>query len=222
MTDNAKNDARVIEKIAGFFNDSRWLRGYVRGKLRTDPAYRAVLEELQERPQPVLDIGCGLGLLSFYLREQGLQEPIMGVDCDAPKIKRATEIAAREYSGLDFGVCDAREVSAQYGAVVILDVLHYLEDASQRRLLEDIADKVPEGGVVIIRNAPKDGSLRYRLTYLEELFVRAVGWIRGGGVINFPTKDAVAAPFRARGFSEEIRPLWGRTPFNSYLFVFRR
>ncbi len=221
MTESSP-DARVIEKIAGFFQDSRWLQGYVRGKLRADPAYRAVLTELRRRPQPVLDIGCGLGLLSFYLREHGFAEPILGVDLDGSKIGRAAAIAAREYEGLRFSVCDAREVSPDFSAVVMLDVLHYLEDDSRRRLLEAIAAKASPGGLVLIRNATKDRSLRYALTYLEELFVRAIGWIPGGGIINFPTPDAVASAFRHGGFAEEIRPLWGRTPFSSHYFVFRR
>ena len=215
-------DRRVIEKIAGHFQGSRWLQGYVRGKLRTDPAYTAVLEELRRRPQPLLDIGCGLGLLSFFLREHGVTGPILGVDCDEPKIARAAGIAAREYSGLTFSVGDARNVSADFGAVVMLDVLHYLDDANQRRLLDDVAARVPPGGWAMIRNGIRDGGLRYRITYTEELFVRAIGWIKGEGVINFPTREAVAAAFRQGGFEEEIRPLWGRTPFNSHLFVFRR
>ncbi len=219
---NPESQKSIIEKIAGFFPHSRWLQGYVRGKLKSDPAYHAVLKEMQRSPRPMLDIGCGLGLLSFFLRENGVNERILGVDCDAPKIARASEIAAREYTGLEFSVCDARDVSPDFSAIVLLDVLHYLEDESQQRLLEDIAARIPPGGWALIRNAPKDASLRYRLTYLEELFVRGTGWIKGGGIINFPTIDAVAAPFRKAGFVEEIHPLWGGTPFNSYLFLFRR
>lgn len=212
----------VIEKIVGFFPESRWLQGYVRGKLRTDPAYPAVLERLQERPQPALDIGCGLGLLSFYLRELGYAEPVLGVDCDAKKIAKAAKIAAREYPGLSFAPTDAREVTPDYSAIIMLDVLHYLSGESQQELLTAVAERVPPGGIVIIRNAPNDGSWRYRLTYLEELFVRAIGWIGGGGIIHFPTVEEIAAPFRRCGFAEEIQPLWGGTPFNSYLFCFRK
>jgi 2-polyprenyl-3-methyl-5-hydroxy-6-metoxy-1,4-benzoquinol methylase len=218
----ASLEHELQEKIAGYFAESRWLQGYVRGKLRTDPAYPAVWERLREQPQAALDIGCGLGLLSFYLREQGYQEPMLGVDCDAKKIAKAAAIAATHYQGLSFAATDARDVAPDYSAIIMLDVLHYLKEESQQALLHAVAERVPPGGIVIIRNAPNDGSWRYRLTYLEELFVRAIGWIGGGGVINFPTIEAIAEPFRQRGFAEEIRPLWGRTPFNSYLFCFRR
>jgi hypothetical protein len=41
------------------------------------------------------------------------------------------------------------------------------------------------------------------------------------GAVHYPTIEEVVAPFRARGFTWEVRPLWGRTPFNSHLFILR-
>jgi hypothetical protein len=43
-----------------------------------------------------------------------------------------------------------------------------------------------------------------------------------GSTITFPTRETFAQPFRECGFFEEIIPMWGRTPLNNYLFVFRR
>lgn len=220
---STRNDKAAIETIAGHFAGSRWLQGYARGKLRTDPVYRAVLDLLRERPQPVLDLGCGIGLLSFYLREHGFEEPILGVDRDEKKIAQAAAIAAGHYTGLRFEFRDARDVPLICDTVVLLDVLHYLKPSCQRSLLKALAEKIPPGGVVIIRNTPRDGSWRYLMTRLEEMMIRLFGWVRGsGGGLHFPTVEEVAMPFRGRGFSEETRPLWGRTPFNSYLFVFTR
>ena len=78
----------MIDRIARQFT-GRWRQGYVRGKLRSDPAYEAVFERLKDLPQPVLDVGCGLGLLAFYLRERGFTPPVVGVDFDAEKIASA-------------------------------------------------------------------------------------------------------------------------------------
>jgi hypothetical protein len=63
--------------------------------------------------------------------------------------------------------------------------------------------------------------LRFALTRLEEWFVKFSRWIPVSGS-NFPTRAEVSAPFRRAGFQEEIRPLWGLTPFNSYFFSYRR
>lgn len=210
---------RIARRVGGFLG----LRCYVLGKLATDPAYRATLEILRAHPLPlpVLDLGCGLGLLAFYLREHGFEQPITGIDTDAKKVARARRAAARHYRGLTFETADAGVESLAPGrAIVLLDVLHYLDDAAQAALLGRLAGRIEEGGVVIIRNTPRDRSWRFALTYLEEIWVRASRWITSRGPINFPTSDEIAAPFRARGWAEEIRPLWGATPFNSHLYVF--
>ncbi|MGZ4778569.1 MAG: hypothetical protein ACXV5L_05190, partial [Thermoanaerobaculia bacterium] len=62
---------------------------------------------------------------------------------------------------------------------------------------------------------------RYRLTYAAELFARSVRWLKAGE-LNFPTRESIVGPFREKGFEVEVSPLWGRTPFNNYLFMFRR
>ena len=100
-------------------------------------------------------------------------------------------------------------------------MLHYFTEAEQDAIVESIAAAIPPGGIALIRDAVRDESMRYRLTAAQEAFSRAVRWLKAER-LNFPTADQIAAPFRRRGFVEEVLPMWGRTPFNNYLFVFRR
>ena len=207
--------AGVARRIASHF-DSRFLRGYARGKIGSDAVYSAVFERLPELP--LLDVGCGIGLLSFYLRERGFRAPIDGVDHDAKKIAAANAIAPR-YDGLSFRTGDARDPLAFRGSVVLLDLLHYFDDATQLRILRNAAACVPPGGVVIVRDALRDDSWRYRVTYAQESFARAIRWLKAER-LHFPTRATLTSAFD--GFSIEETPLWGATPFNNYLFVFRR
>ena len=209
----------AAKRVAGQL-PTRFLRGYAAAKLRSDPVYDAVVSRLRGSTQALFDLGCGTGILEIYLRELGFSMPISGIDHDERKITIAASIAAR-YTGLQFRVADAREPVPRGMNVVALDVLHYFRDEEQSRIVESIASAIPEGGMAIIRDAVRDGSLRYRLTAAQETFSRVIRWLRAER-LNFPTRDAVAEPFRRRGFSEEIIPLWGRTPFNNYLFVFSR
>ena len=198
---------------------TRFLRGYAAGKLRTDPIYAAVAARLRGSTTPVYDVGCGVGLTELYLRECGLTMPITGVDHDERKIAVARTLAVR-YRDVTFRAGDAREGIPE-GSVLALDVLHYFRDAEQQALLRSMASAVPPGGVAIVRDAVRDGSLRYRVTAAQEMFSRAIRWLRAER-LNFPERETVVAPFRERGFEIEVLPLWGRTPFNNYLFVFRR
>ena len=72
----------IAARIAARF-PSRFLRIYVRGKMSSDPLYSAVYERLRDRDEPILDVGCGAGLLALYLREHGHRAPIRGIDHDA-------------------------------------------------------------------------------------------------------------------------------------------
>ncbi len=192
----------------------------MRGKLRSDPAYGAVFELLRGSPLPVLDIGCGIGLLEFYLREHSFAPPLVGIDFDESKIGLAQAIAGRAYRDLTFKVGDALNVADFHGNVVVLDVLHYLPAAHQAPLLDRLAGLVAPGGVCLVRATPRDEGWRFQVTRLQEFVLHAMRWMKSGA-LHYPAVDDVIAPFLARGFACEVRPLWGRTPFNSHLFVFR-
>lgn len=220
MTSNERqtDPSSFAERVAGRF-DSRFVRGYVRGKIKSDPVYPAVAERLAQTAGPVLDLGCGLGLLAHYLREVGLTQEIIGVDFDQRKVDMGRG-AMSGLAGVTIRQGDARTRIDFRGSVAILDLLHYFAEDEQLRILSNAADYTRPGDVVAIRECLRDGTWRYRLTWLEEMFATSIGWLRGDR-LNFPTRETVTSEFRRRGFEEEIIPLWGRTPFNNYLLTFR-
>lgn len=211
------NDQEIAERLAALY-DGRSLQGYVRWKVRTDPAYAAVRDVLHGRVASVVDLGCGIGLLPFYLREHGHAAPIVGIDFDRRKIELGRK-AARRYDAIELVAGDARDSLPPDHDVVILDILHYFDSASQQVILANAARAAGEDGVVVIRQGLRDGSWRYRLTAFVDGLARMVRWMKAEQ-LNFPTRAEVEEPFA--GFEAEVRPLWGRMPYNSYLFVFRR
>lgn len=199
---------------------SRFLQGYVKSKVASDPVYRAALARLRGVDGPVLDVGCGIGLLGQIIRAAGLATEVVGIDFDERKIESAREATAG-IPALRFELGDARQRIDFAGSVVLLDLLHYFRDDEQRTILENAASYARPGDLVIVRDCIDDGSWRYRATWLEETLATSLGWLRGER-LNFPTAASIAAPFRGRGFDEEIVPLWGRTPFNNHLLTFRK
>ena len=191
---------------------TRFLRIYVRTKIRTDPVYDAVFDRLRGSEEPLIDVGCGIGVLPLYLRARGFTAPIFGLDHDERKI----EIARRVVPDATFDTGDARVAMDRGGTVVLLDLLHYFTSLEQGEIL---AAAAAHATTVIIRDAIRDGSWRYRLTYAQEMFSRSVRWLRAER-LHFATREDVVRPFA--GFDVEVVPLYGRTPFNNYLFVFRR
>jgi SAM-dependent methyltransferase len=211
------DEAAIIARIAARYA-RREHRSYARGKLRWDPAFRAVAPLFEASARPLLDIGCGLGLLGQYLREHGFRARYLGVDLDARKI---AEAQAAAHDALAFSVAAATGLPEFRGDVAMIDVLHYLPAGHQQLALAQAAARVPAGGLIVIRNVVRDASWRFRATVAEEHFIRALRWMRYAAT-HYPERDEIEAPLRATGFSTEVRPLWGRTPFNSYLFIARR
>jgi predicted RNA methylase len=191
-----------------------FLRAYVRAKLATDPVYGAVFERLRDSKRPLMDVGCGIGLFAAYLRARGFAEPIVGIDHDARKIRVAQQFVSDANTSFEIG--DAR-VFATRSTVVLIDVLHYFSDADQQAILRKAASS---SAMIVIRDGIRDGSLRYRATYAQETLARFGGWLKADR-LNFPTRQSIEQSFNG-AFSTEIVPMFGRSPFNNYLFVFRR
>lgn len=208
-------------RAATRFRDLKILYRYAKGKITWDPAYAVLAERLRFSSHPLLDIGCGVGLFAAYLRECGCTQPIIGIEPDKEKVQLARRYVGSFYPHLEFRVGDARMLPDFSGDVTMLDVLHYLDAATQRRLLNDIALRLMPGGHAFIRTAVRDKSLRYYVTLMEEAFVRLTGWIRGGDCL-FPNLRDIQKPFDERGWCTRISAMWGYTPFNSYLFEVER
>jgi len=209
---------RSLPDIAKAYGRSHWLRGYVRGKLAWDPAFPLARREIVLRQQPVVDIGCGIGLLGISMRAAGIPLRFRGTDIVPWKVNKAKD-AVRYYGFEDIGfdVADALATQIPPGATVcMMDVLHYLDPASQTAMLGRLADAADAGSLVLLRTGLRGTGIRYVLTLLEEFWTRLTGWIRGGA-INFPSRQDLERFFAGRGLRATITPLWGRTPFASHL-----
>lgn len=210
-------------KLARLFG-SPWHRNYVKSKLRTDPLYDGVFGELVDEVLPLLDLGCGLGLLAFYLRERGLEFPILGTDYDPRKIEDAVRLAKHHYPGrkLDFQVGDAREGIPDFeGNVTILDILQFFSPEEQDQLLTNAAACVAPGGKLVIRSALRQSSWRFRVTQMGDLIAKATFWMKAAPT-HYPSETSIRETLERAGLEGECRPLWGKTPFSNYLLTFRR
>ena len=223
--ENLNGDAAEHEgacaRVAAQFQE-RWLRRYVRGKLRHDRIYPTAYELLRSSGNPILDIGCGVGLLAFYLRERACRQAVLGLDVDARKIRYGTKIAAARYDAIELRFHDVQGAMPVFsGNIMLFDVLHYLPHAAQTTLLSHLADCVAPGGVLIIRDCPRERRPRFWMTVLMEKMAQAVSW-NLNTPLHFPSRASIDDVFSAHEFQRESRPLWGTSPFNNHIFIFRR
>jgi cyclopropane fatty-acyl-phospholipid synthase-like methyltransferase len=179
-----------------YLGAGRFAYHFARGKLGGDPAYRGILERglLAERAR-ILDLGCGQGLLTAWLRAAqrlhaagawmpGWPAPprphsIVGLELMQSDVQRA-----RRALGEGCGVTQGDIRHATFGnvdAVVILDVLHYMDGAAQRDVLQRVRAALPMGGVLLLRIGDAASGLRFRYSqWVDKLvmLVRGHAWVK--------------------------------------------
>jgi len=219
--ENVAEHETACARVATQFRE-RWLRNYVRGKLRRDRIYSAAYDLLGHSAEPILDVGCGVGLLAFYLRERACLQPILGLDLDARKIGCGAKIAARGYRDVELRFHDVEADLPDFrGNVALFDILHYLPTRTQTALLTRLAERVAPGGLLVIRDSPREMRPRYWITWLAEKFAQTISW-NVDVALHFPSCASIDDVFDGREFERESRPLWGASPFNNHIFIFRR
>ncbi len=201
----------------------RWLRGYVGSKLRRDPVYPAAYELFSGSDEPILDVGCGVGLLAFYLRERGCRQPILGLDVDARKIRQGMRIAQQRYRDVDLRTQDIQGPTPGFFRH---DCSFRCAPLSAARTTDGVAYRIsPDAsrpaGLLVIRDCPRDNGPRFWMTWAAEKFAQAVSWNLNTS-LHFPSRERINGAFSEIEFERESRPLWGTSPFNNYLFIFRR
>ena len=221
-------DAAAARRIAEAFLPrfplgNRYDYYYTRSKLRTDPLYPAVIAVLRDTRAPVLDLGCGLGLLAHTLRAAGCLLPYVGVDRDADKIARAQRIAAAcGFRDVRFDTADlAAGPPAHRGSVAMLDLLQYLPPAAQTALLRAAAAMLDNDGVLVVRNTLADDSRRARASVLADRMSHLIGWMQFRPR-SYPSLASLRGVLESEGLRVQARPLYGNTPFNNWLVVARR
>jgi 2-polyprenyl-3-methyl-5-hydroxy-6-metoxy-1,4-benzoquinol methylase len=216
------SDPDVITRTAERFSravERRSTYHYVVSKLRRDPVTRAVaaLGPLGD----VLDLGCGRGHLALYLLERGVAKSVRAFDWDEEKIA----LARRASDGLDasFAALDVRQANTDPAdTVLLIDVLHYLDPASQDALLGRAADLVKPGGRLVVRDATTGGGWRSAFTLFVEWVSMLIRFNLGERIALRHVEREVVPVLEKKGLRCTVSPCWQGTPFANVLLVASR
>jgi SAM-dependent methyltransferase len=206
--------------LPGTLLGNRYHYYYARAKLRSDPLYPGVCAALRGTRAPLLDLGCGLGLLAHALVQDGIALRYFGVDNDARKIAGARRAAARaRLVDAGFETLDlARALPPHRGSVAILDVMQFFDPPRQCELVDAMTGMLEPGAKLVIRTGLDDGSRRARITRATDHLARLLGWMNAAPV-HYPDAELLRARFDAAGLRSTFAPLAGDTPFNNWLIV---
>lgn len=195
---------------------------FVRGKLRYDPVYLALLRDGRlPRTGTLVDLGCGRGILFALL------VAARGAD-DRPRlvgIERSAKKSAAARSALDGNATiDTADLAAapipRARCILLLDVLHYLGEEQQEALLARVAAALLPGGALLIREADAAGGRRFTATLWQE---RLCAWGRGDFSQRFCFRSL--AEWRdllsGLGLAVAVEPMARGTPYANALIMAR-
>jgi uncharacterized protein (DUF2062 family)/2-polyprenyl-3-methyl-5-hydroxy-6-metoxy-1,4-benzoquinol methylase len=194
----------AAEVVARFAHEKPGIFHYVRWKIRLDPVYRAVLGGLPDRVR-LLDLGGGLGLLAQLAVALGTQRAAHVVEWDEAKVAAGTRAAAGlpiAFERADLRVW-APDDGARWDVIALCDVLHYFDAATQLQLLDAAADRLADGGVLMVRDGDLDRR-GARLTRAIERLAVTIGWNRSAARPEFGSMRALADHLAARGMEVEL------------------
>lgn len=196
---------------------------YARIKLATDPLYRVAGAALAGNDHPLLDIGCGIGLLAHALRAQGCGAPYNGVDIDSAKIASAKAAAERgALKAVNFSELDLSQgFPAHQGSVALLDIVQFLEPEAQDFLLESAIGCLAPGAMLIMRTGLARPGWRLGFTRGVDRLARFVRWMNVGPNA-YPMRDALEQRFTRHGLQATFQPLTGWLPFENWLITAHR
>ena len=187
----------------------RWLRIYARPKIAQRPNFscRFRVTARIEPAAPRCRLRGWLARLSIcasgIFSRRSAASTVTGAKSSAP-----TAVTRGVYHDLDFIEQDVCEPIAQTGNIVLFDLLHYLSPNDQARLLSRLAPRVAPGGLLVIRDCPRDGNARFWLTHLAERFAQATTW-NMKAPLHFPTREKIFAAFDEEQFSRTDRAALG-------------
>ena len=156
-----------------------------------------LFESLMPKTGIIVDVGCGYGFLPYMLMYKSKARQILGVDFDEEKIEVADN-CVHKTSNMSFKVGDVSQFDfPQADGFIISDVLHYLPEQQQIKVIQHCISKLNTNGVLVIRDADKDFATRQKGTWYTEFMSTNLGFNKtSGGQLHFASgkliKDTVA------------------------------
>jgi len=212
---------------------------FARGKLGRDPVFRGLLERglLPSRGQ-VVDIGCGQGLLASLMAAIDAMQAAgawptswpappqanryLGIELMPKDVARAEASIGTLPNQPKFVCADMREAALPAcDAVVILDVLHYVDHAAQAALLARVHAALAAGGRLLLRIGDADSRGGFAVSQWVDRVVTMVRGHRVPPTYGRPLRDWLAL-LRELGFQARPMPMSEGTPFANVLLVAER
>jgi SAM-dependent methyltransferase len=214
--------AIAVDAVAARYAPAgKFERGLAGGKLRFDPAYRALLDRGVAEADAITDLGCGRGYLpALILETRADPKPAVlhGIEVGKRRAALARLACGPALTVHERDLADADVPRAN--VITIVDVLHYMPRAAQDALLARCARALAPRGRLFIRDADAAAGVGFWAVRIAE---RAASLSRGDGFRAFAYRrsDELARTLEGLGLSIVTEAMGRGTPFANVLLEAR-
>ncbi len=172
---------------------------------------------------PVLDLGCGQGLVALALAMAAPGRQVVGIEREARKVS-AARMAGEGLANLSFRAGDIFELDdeGRFDAVLLVDVLYLWEEPHKRRILRTAHRALRKGGLLLVQEVVTRPRLKYAVALLQEWLALRVLRTTSSGGVNYVSREENESLLRSCGFEVESVPFHRRVPYAHFLFRCRK
>lgn len=143
MTDHYKNTIRTWKKVANIYEEK-----FMDIDLYNE-SYTAFCSEISKSDASILEIGCGPGNVTRWLRKHLPESTILATDVASEMI----EVAKKNVDNVQFEILDARDIDSlkeKFDAVLCGFCVPYLDKSDLKLLIQNSASLLNYGGVIYL------------------------------------------------------------------------
>jgi uncharacterized protein len=175
---NPNLTATLVQRILWRYRlTETYPRLFARFKLKRDPLFNELELILEERQgiNTILDIGCGYGVPACWCLEYLPKAEVIGIDPDPERV-RVARIAVKERGTIIEGAApELPSIPNRVDLVLLLDILHYLDDQQLKETLIRSWKLLAPGGLLIVRFVIRLANKRSLYWYIEDFRTKTTG-----------------------------------------------
>jgi predicted exporter/ubiquinone/menaquinone biosynthesis C-methylase UbiE len=174
-------------------------RVFARFKMKMDPMFRE-LDRFVRHPRRIIDLGCGFGVPAVWLLELYPQAQVYGLDPNEERVRVANRAIGSRGRISTGRAPDLPAVAEAVDYVLMLDMIHYLDDGEFHLVLQRIHEKLEPGGTVLIRaTVPSERRIPWK-RWLEEWHLKIANIPR-----RFRSENQISSWMERTGFDVSVQ-----------------
>ena len=144
------SESRLKRIVLRYMHLEAFPRMFARFKILLDPMFPE-LDRYVTFSGKILDVGCGYGLPACWILDRFPSARIFGVDPDPERVRITGRVLGKNDVVAVGSAPDLPFEDQKFDMVMLLDMIHYLDDTQLQQTLKTISTRLEHRGKIVIR-----------------------------------------------------------------------